>query len=93
MNVPSALSGAKKIQVYRLGDDNKLVKVDDSVDVQNGRIKFTTKHFSTYIFADATTAPVTGDNSNMTFYVAAMLVAAGAGLMIFRKKEENCETR
>ena len=93
MNVPSALSGAKKIQVYRLGDDNKLVKVDDSVDVQNGRIKFTTNHFSTYIFADATTAPVTGDNSNMTLYVAVMFIAAGAGLMIFRKKEENCETR
>lgn len=37
--------------------------------------------------------PETGDSSNVIFYVAVMLVAAGAGLMIFRKKEEDCETR
>lgn len=35
----------------------------------------------------------TGDNSNIFIYAAGMLVAAGAGLMIFRKKEEDCETR
>lgn len=39
------------------------------------------------------TTPITGDNSNAIAYVAAMLIAAGAGLMIFRKKEEDCETR
>lgn len=37
--------------------------------------------------------PKTGDSSNVTVYVAVMFVAVGAALMIFRKKEEDCETR
>ena len=36
---------------------------------------------------------LTGDSSNVIAYVAVMLIAAGVGLMIFRKKEEDCETR
>lgn len=38
-------------------------------------------------------APQTGDSSDAWIYVAGMLVAAGVGLTMFRKKEEDCETR
>lgn len=40
-----------------------------------------------------TTSPKTGDGSSVWFYVAGMLVAAGAGLVMCRKKEEDCETK
>lgn len=37
--------------------------------------------------------PGTGDSSNVWLYVAGMFVAAGTGLVMFRKKEEDCETK
>ena len=38
-------------------------------------------------------SPQTGDSSNVLIYVAGMCVAIGTGLVLLRKKEENCEER
>lgn len=86
--VPSALAKAKKVAVYRVGDDNKLVSCG-TADVADGKLTFTTNHFSTYVFADATPATNTGDAAPIVFMLAVAAVAAG--MVIASKKKTICE--
>ena len=86
--VPSALAKAKKVAVYRVGDDNKLVSCG-TADVANGKLTFTTNHFSTYVFADATPATNTGDAAPIVFMLAVAAVAAS--MVIASKKKTICE--
>lgn len=86
--VPSALAKAKKIAVYRVGDDNKLVSCG-TADVADGKLTFTTNHFSTYVFADATPASNTGDAAPIVFMLAVAAVAAS--MVIASKKKTICE--
>lgn len=86
--VPSALAKAKKVAVYRVGDNNKLVSCG-TADVANGKLTFTTNHFSTYVFADATPATNTGDAAPIVFMLAVAAVAAS--MVIASKKKTICE--
>ena len=79
---------AKKVAVYRVGDDNKLVSCG-TADVANGKLTFTTNHFSTYVFADATPATNTGDAAPIVFMLAVAAVAAS--MVIASKKKTICE--
>ena len=86
--VPSALAKAKKVAVYRVGDDNKLVSCG-TADVANGKLTFTTNHFSTYVFADATPATNTGDVAPVV--VMLVVAMAAASVVIAFKKKTICE--
>ena len=101
MPVPTALAKATKVAVYRVGDDNKLVACGVA-EVVNGKISFTTNHFSTYVFAEVVetegeTTTVNGklpDNTNtgdVSPIMAMFALAAVAGIMVCatRKKVVN----
>ncbi len=80
------LKNAKKVEVFRV-DGDKLTSLGQ-VDAKDGKITFTTDHFSTYVFASVQSANKTGDMSSVAimFAVAAM---AGVAVMAMRKKTVN----
>ncbi len=80
------LKNAKKVEVFRV-DGDKLTSLGQ-VDAKDGKITFTTDHFSTYVFASVKSANKTGDMSSVAimFAVAAM---AGVAVMAMRKKTVN----
>ena len=87
--VPTALAKSTKVAVYRVGDDNKLVSCG-TADVANGKITFTTNHFSTYVFADASvSANKPGDAAPIVLMLAVAAVAAG--MVVASKKKTICE--
>ena len=87
MPVPEKLKNAKQVEVFRMGDDGKLVNLGKA-DVTDSKITFTTNHFSTYVFAEVKTATGTGDVAPI---IALLAVAAVAGAMVVasRKKTVN----
>ena len=87
--VPTALAKSTKVAVYRVGDDNKLVSCG-TADVANGKITFTTNHFSTYVFADASVSGTKpGDAAPIVLMLAVAAVAAG--MVVASKKKTICE--
>ena len=87
--VPTALAKSTKVAVYRVGDDNKLVSCG-TADVTGGKITFTTNHFSTYVFADASvSATKPGDAAPIVLMLAVAAVAAG--MVVASKKKTICE--
>lgn len=59
--VPAGLA-ADKLVVYRLGDDGTLVKCE--FEVKDGKVAFTTDHFSIYILAEKAVTQTTDQNAN-----------------------------
>lgn len=79
--------------VYRVNDDGSLTNCNATV--KDGKITFTTDHFSTYIIAEQeknsvveSTTPNTGDNTSMGYIVVLVAIAAAAFYMGFKNKKE-----
>ena len=91
MNVPSALGDATKVEVFWLNGDE--LESLGKVDVANGKITFGAKHFSTYVFADATPAAVTppaatpDKTADMAPITMAIVIAAAAAVVVLKKRE------
>ena len=91
MNVPSALGDATKVEVFWLNDGE--LESLGKVDVTNGKITFAAKHFSTYVFADATPAPVVTppptnapDTADMAPIAMIIVIAAVAAVVVLKKR-------
>lgn len=80
----------KSIIVYRLNEDGTLTECDTTIE--NGKIIFSTNHFSTYIIAEKnsemTLSPKTGEYN--LYYIACMvgIMAIGVLLVFALKKKE-----
>ena len=86
--VPENLTvgNGKTIVVYRLeADGTTLTSCETSV--ANGKITFTTDHFSTYIAANVPASPKTGDTSNHMNVVYLIALMAGIGMVVFVKRK------
>lgn len=101
--VPEALEDSEKIEVFWLDEENnKLVSIAKDVAVVDGKVTFDAKHFSTYVFADATPAQevnppvdnppvVNPDKTGDMAPVAMLLVVAVAASVVVLKKRETAE--
>ena len=88
INVPEKVKNAKVIEVFRL-DADKLVSLGKA-DVKDGKISFTTNHFSTYVFADVTPAATDSEPGGDTAPVMMLLaIAAVAGAAVVASKKKN----
>lgn len=79
--------------VYRVNDDGSLTNCNATV--KDGKITFTTDHFSTYIIAEQekdsvveSTTPNTGDKTSVGYIVVLVAIAAAAFYMGFKNKKE-----
>lgn len=89
MNVPFTLAENEAVRVYRVDGENL---VECKAAIENGKLVFTTDHFSTYAFVKVNTAVSgntnrvnTGDNTNAAIFL--MIAAAGiVCLYIARRK-------
>ena len=92
LNVMKHLEKAKYIEVFRLDDKQKELTSLGVVPVVDGKIKFETDHFSTYVFAEASAPsqsdnPTTGDVKNILIPIGILLISTIAfGLVLYRKK-------
>ena len=88
INVPEKVKNAKVVEVFRL-DADKLVSLGKA-DVKDGKISFTTNHFSTYVFADVTPAATDSEPGGDTAPVMMLLaIAAVAGAAVVASKKKN----
>lgn len=88
INVPEKVKNAKVIEVFRL-DADKLVSLGKA-DVKDGKISFTTNHFSTYVFADVTPVATDSEPGGDTAPVMMLLaIAAVAGAAVVASKKKN----
>lgn len=81
MNVPFTLAENEAVKVFRVDGDSL---VECKAAIENGKLVFTTDHFSTYAFVKVNTASVsntkdvaTGDNMNAAIF----LMIAGIGIV------------
>ncbi len=83
MDVPSGfLTDANEtLAVYRLETDGTLTKC--TAIVANGKVSFTTNHFSTYILAEESTVsnPQTSDNTSATLWLSTLLLLCGIAML------------
>ena len=78
--------------VYRVNDDGSLTNCNATVE--DGKITFTTDHFSKYIFAEQakdsvveSTIPDTGDKTSVGYIVVLATIAVAAFYMAYRNKK------
>lgn len=65
LTIPSTFNLANKLTIYRLNDDGSMTKMDNQA-VKDGKISFTTDHFSTYVIVEEKVETVTPDTEKET---------------------------
>ena len=80
------LEATEKVTVYRIEDDGTKTLMEGA-KVVDGKVVFTTDHFSTYavLVGEIVTVPKTGDTTTAGIYM--MLFIAGAALVLVNKKQ------
>ena len=93
MAVPEILEDATKVEVSRFDETTDKLVVVATVDVVDGKITFAADHFSTYVFADATPAPVVTppatnapDTADMAPIAMIIVIAAVAAVVVLKKR-------
>ncbi|MBQ3544153.1 MAG: type I pullulanase [Lachnospiraceae bacterium] len=91
MNVPFELKANETIKVFR-ADGDKMIECKSSIS--NGKIKFETDHFSTFVFVKQAAlapneGPATGDNAMACALIVLMAFACVAAVVIVRKRKFN----
>ena len=96
ISVPDSLknSDASITRTYKIMriHEGKVDILDATYDAKTGKLVFETDAFSTYalVYSDApvqTTAPKTGDTSDLAGWALLALIAAGATVFVGRRKE------
>ena len=85
--VMDSLKSAKAVEIFRV-DGDKLTSVGKA-DVVDGKITFSTDHFSTYVFAEAKSATVTDDIASVAMMLAIASMAAVAVVSMRKKTAEQ----
>ena len=80
------LEANEKVTVYRIEDDGTKTLMEGT-KVVDGKVVFTTDHFSTYavLVGEIVTVPKTGDVTTAGIYM--LLLVAGAALLYVNKKQ------
>ena len=91
MDIPATLF-ADGLKMFYVSDKGEKEEIKITVDKKNKTITAELEHFSTYVLANVSTSPNTGDNSN-TVILAILCLISLAGfsiLAVYKISKENC---
>lgn len=90
MDIPATLS-ADGLKMFYVSDKGEKEEIKITVDKKNKTITAELEHFSTYVLANVSTSPKTGDNTN-TVILAILCLISLAGfsiLAVYKISKEN----
>lgn len=85
MSIPETLS-AEGLKMFYVSDKGKKEEIKITVDKKNKTVTAELEHFSTYVLANVSSSPKTGDNSNVMLWVILLWVSSFAfGIVSFSR--------
>ena len=91
MNIPETLS-AEGLKMFYVSDKGEKENIAITVDKKNKTVTAELEHFSTYVLANVSTSPKTGDNSNVMLWVILLCVSSFALGVVSFSRIKTCRT-
>ena len=91
MSIPETLS-AEGLKMFYVSDKGEKENIAITVDKKNKTVTAELEHFSTYVLANVSTSPKTGDNSNVMLWVILLCVSSFALGVVSFSRIKTCRT-